>query len=444
MQQASTQQATWAEQPRTSCALAGALAAVSAMPGVAPVLHTALGCGGSLYGALSLGAGGYGSAGCSGSAAPSSGVTETEIVFGGDGRLREQIRSTLELIKAELYVVLTGCMTEMIGDDAAGVSAEFEGQPVIALSTPSFKGDSYTGYEILLDGVFNRWLPSGSRKKPRLVNIFGVVPAYDTFFRGDLEEIARLLQALGLEVNTFFTPGQTFKNIRSAPEAALNLVLSPTWGLEFAEKFEIKHSTPFLATTIPLGAEQTDAFLRLVAGKFHIDPEPLIARENAIYYDYWERAADVYCDGGFIWSKAAVVSNANYAAPLARFAERELGWELLDVFVTDLLDDTRKQQAAAAFDGLSPVFETDTTRVAAILSTRSPRDNGNRYFDKNLPQFILGSSLEKSLAARLGAGQLTVSFPAYNRQILDRSYAGYRGGLHLLEDILGVLVYPKM
>ena len=148
-------------------------------------------------------------------ASPSTGITETEIVFGGTDRLAEQIRSTLELIDGKLYVVATGCMTEMIGDDAAGIVSEFasEGKPVLAVSTPSFKGDNYHGYEIVLDGIFNRYLPVSEIKRSKLVNLLGVVPGYDPFFRGDLEEIARLLTALGLEVNAFFTPDQTFENI---------------------------------------------------------------------------------------------------------------------------------------------------------------------------------------------------------------------------------------
>src|SRR5690606_7796254 len=149
------------ESPRTACALAGALSTISCLPGVIPIIHTTPGCGGNLANSVAFGSGYRGGASCSGAQAPSSGVTETEIVFGGTDRLHEQIRNTLELIDGKLYIVATGCMTEMIGDDAESVANEFldEGHPVIAVSTPSFKGDSYHGYEIVLDSVFNRYLP---------------------------------------------------------------------------------------------------------------------------------------------------------------------------------------------------------------------------------------------------------------------------------------------
>ena len=37
----------------------------------------------------------------------------------------EQIASTLEIMDGDLYLVLTGCMVEMIGDDLESVTAGF-------------------------------------------------------------------------------------------------------------------------------------------------------------------------------------------------------------------------------------------------------------------------------------------------------------------------------
>jgi nitrogenase molybdenum-iron protein beta chain len=410
-----------------------------------------MGCGGNLSGAYAFGSGYWGSGRCSGGSAPTSGITETEIVFGGSDRLREEIESTLELIDGKLYVVATGCMTELIGDDTNGVVGHFaqDGQPVTAISTPSFKGDSYAGYEIALDGIFNEYLRPAAKKNPRLVNIFGIIPAYDPFFRGDLEELARLIRAAGLEVNTFFTPDQSFLNVESAPSASLNIVFSRVWGTAFAQKFQKKHGAPYWVTDLPVGPEATDAFLLGLAEKTGITGKKiksLIDRENDIYYGYFERTADVFCDSDFKFYSVAV-TNANYAIPVAKYAHRELGWVVLDSYITDQLDDEQKDviQDAYAQTGLPSelVFETDTSLIAQAITKRHPENQGQRYFDGCTPLFILGSSLEKSAALKRGANQLSISFPAFNRMIVDRGYAGYRGGLHLFEDIVGSLVVQK-
>ncbi|MDR3258629.1 MAG: hypothetical protein LBT51_03325 [Fusobacteriaceae bacterium] len=429
------------ERPRTACALAGALSVIGNLPDVIPIVHTSTGCGGNLANSIAFGAGYLGSGYCSGSAAPSTGITETEIVFGGTDRLHEQIKSTLELIEGKLYIVATGCMTEMIGDDAAGTVAEFtsDGKPILAISTPSFKGDSYRGYEIVLDGIFNRYLPISETKDPKLVNIFGLVPGYDPFFRGDLEEIQRLLTALGLKVNTFFTPGQTFENLTSAPSAALNIVLSRIWGTELVEKFENRHGTPFWVTDLPIGPEATDQFLTKIADKLNLDAKKLIEHENKIFYGYFERTADAFCDGDLKYYYVSV-TNSNYAIPLTRFVTRELGWVLADSFITDKLTDTQKSllQGDTSFTFLTGVLE-----IERAISTNHLRNRGQRYFDDISPLYIIGSTLEKRTASTRGAKHLSVSFPLYDRLITDRGYAGYRGGLHLFEDLIGQIMSVK-
>ncbi|MDR0804937.1 MAG: hypothetical protein LBN42_04055 [Oscillospiraceae bacterium] len=432
------------ERPRTACALAGALSVIGNLPGVIPIIHTSAGCGGNLANSVSFGSGYLGGGYCTGGAAPSSAITETEIVFGGAERLAEQIKTTLELIDGELYVVATGCMTEMIGDDVFGVVGEFHegGAPIVAVSTPSFKGDSYHGYDIVLDGIFNHYLPKTTVKNPKLVNIFGLVPGYDPFFRGDLDEIARNLSAIGIEVNTFFTPDQTFENITSAPTAALNIVLSRVWGVDLAEKFEERHGTPYLITDLPIGPETTDKFLTEVAAKLNIDGkvvDEVIEKENKRFYGYFERAADAFCDGELKFY-AATVTNSTYAIPLARYLQNELGWVLADNFVTDKLSDKQKK----ALESEIPLqFVTGVQEIARKLVTNHPRNRGQRYFDELAPLYIVGSTLEKRTAAARNARHLSVSFPTYDRLITDRGYAGYNGGLHLFDDLIGQIMSLK-
>ncbi|MDR3310217.1 MAG: hypothetical protein LBS90_02565 [Oscillospiraceae bacterium] len=435
------------EKPRASCALGGALAAISALPEVIPIVHTSAGCGGNLMNFLAFGGGGLGASYCSGGSAPSSAVTETEIVFGGTDRLHEEIESTLKLIDGKLYIVATGCMTEMIGDDAAGTVSEFaaEGEPVIAISTPSFKGDSYAGYEILLDGIFNRWLRPSDGKDAKLVNVFGIVPGYDPFFRGDLEEIERLGALLGLRVNTFFSPSQTFDNILSAPRAALNIVLSRTRGVEFAENFEERHGTPYWATELPIGPEATDAFLRELAGKVGAtNAEDVIEAENERYYRYFERAVDSYADGDLRFF-GVTVTNSSYALPLNRYLYRELGWVPADVFVTDSLSDEQKESLTQAFAEFpaAPQFVSGATKIARAITHNHPESRGERYFDALTPLFIVGSTYEKQTAAKRGAKYLGVSFPAFDRTIVSQGYAGYRGGLRLYEDLISAIMSAK-
>ncbi|MBQ3795080.1 MAG: hypothetical protein II842_02160 [Butyrivibrio sp.] len=440
--------ACYVERPRTTCALGGAIAVINALPGVTLVNHTAIGCGGNLSGAISGGAGNMGDGVFAGSHMPSSAVGEKEVVFGGADRLTEEITNALDVIDAELFVVATGCMTEMIGDDVEAAVRKVQNprKPVISISTPSFKGDAYAGYEIILDAIFNKFIPKAEKKEEKLVNIFGIVPGFDPLFRGDLREIKRLLERLGLKVNTFFTADQTFDNVLNASKASLNILLSPVWGTTVVKNFEEVHGTPYFQTTLPIGALQTARFLRKLSEHIDIDPallEEVIKTETDEYYEDFIRASDTIANRQWFFY-SATVTNSNYAIPLGEFLYKELGWHQEDTFVTDQLKPIKKRALVKAFDetdfGSKLTLDTDTQRISRTLNKTRPRNQGQRYWDNKTPFFLLGSSLDRATAAEVGGVALPVSFPLSSRLITTRGYAGFRGGLALVEDIYSTLL----
>jgi nitrogenase molybdenum-iron protein beta chain len=76
------------------------------------------------------------------------------------------------------------------------------------------------------------------------------------------------------------------------------------------------------------------------------------------------------------------------------------------------------------------IFEEDSHRIRENLK------RGNSLV-------LLSSSLEGPIASEFGCViHVTVSFPSYNRLILDHNYAGYRGGLRLMEDIVSKYCGP--
>lgn len=439
--------AKFIEKPRTTCSLGGALSVIGALPGVVPIAHTAMGCAGNLSGAITSGSGNCGSSYCSGSSVPCSSVGEQHVVFGGGDRLNEEIRSALELIDAQLFVVTTGCMTEIIAEDLYGVVSEFqdEGKPIIYVNTPSFEADAYGGYDIVMDGILNKYIPKSDEKDKKLVNILGVIPQFDPYFRGDLEEIKRVLERIGLKVNTFFTADQTFQNMLDASKATLNIVLSDVWGVSVAQEFQKKHGTDYITVPLPIGAAQTDEFLRAVGEKLNIETEVIesaIDSENKWYYRYFERAVDLIANGELKYY-ANVVSNSNTALSYARFAQEELGWLIENVAVTDILNENGKKTVEQRFfeSGVRGklFFDTDTSRIGKHLKDSEIPSHADFYQDFHTPVYVFGSTFEKEFALKNAAGSLSVSYPVGDRVIVTRGYSGYRGGLNLLEDILSSL-----
>ncbi|MHC6202809.1 nitrogenase component 1 [Breznakiellaceae bacterium SP9] len=438
------------DRPRYTCALGGALATLRAMPRTIAIVHGSAGCGQNLYIANNSGAGYLGGGYCGGNAMPSTNVIERDVVFGGETRLREQIKSSLEILDGDLFVVVTGCMVDMIGDDTVSVAAEFADaeKPVIAIPTPSFKGNSFLGYELLFKGLISKYIPRTREKDPLAVNVLGIVPAQDVFWKGNLKELKRLLERLGLKANTFFGEGETLEGFKNAGKAALNIVVSNSFGIESARHFEDVHGIPSLVTPFPIGALAGEKFLQTV-GKTLAIAEPIVAKviaeEKALYYDYLERISDIYNDVD-LQRYAVVVGDSSYAPALTRFLSDELGWLPELSVVTDLLDEKQRQLVREQFDGLNSGltphlhFDSDASSVKKYLRDSWPRNRNNRYYDSFGPAVVFGSAFERDFAQEFGFPLVPVSFPLTNRCVMNRAYAGFLGGLTLTEDIVSNLV----
>ncbi len=440
------------DRPRYTCTLGGALGTLKALPGkVVPIIHAAPGCGGNLGYTISLSAAYAGSGYASNQAVSSSCVTEKDLIFGGEERLREQIASTLEIMDGDLFVVLTACMVEVIGDDAKNVAAEFSQteKPVLVAETGGFRGDSYDGYDITMELLVRDFVEPAAVKDPKVVNLLGVVPIMDIFWKKDLTILKQLLAELGFQANTFFGEYETLDNLKQSAKASMNIVLSDTYGLKAAECYKEKHGIPYITTPFPIGDAGTTEFLYQVGqalGVPNSQVDQVVARHRAEYYHYVEKVVDLYTDCDF-QRYAAVISDANYAQAISRFLADDIGWLPDLVVITDQLSDFEQEKVAKRFEnyrsGIKPhvFFDTDTSHVARHLKELWPDPpDDDHYHDSFDPAFVIGSSLDREFAESIQALHLSVSYPIANRMIINRGYAGYEGGLNLLEDIFTQLV----
>ena len=194
---------TCIESPRTTCALGGALSLIASIDRAVPIIHAGPGCG-TVLNIGQFTSGGYQYIGYAGGLQmPSSNMLEKHVVFGGEDRLREEIRNTLDVIDADLYFIVTGCTSGLIGDNVKAIAGEFstDGRHVIVAETAGFVGDTYKGYDIAYKALIDQVTKYPKKRTKKLVNLFGIVAGQNPFWQGDIEEIVRLLQRIGLKVN---------------------------------------------------------------------------------------------------------------------------------------------------------------------------------------------------------------------------------------------------
>ena len=423
------------DQARYKCALGG-IQTVQAIEGALPILHAGPGCSDKLTAGN----------GTSGHFAPRifpcSNLSEKEIVFGGEKRLNELIENSLKVIDANLYVVLTGCSSEIIGDDAEELAKRFrtQGSPVIHASGAGFKGSNYLGYEWVLESIINQYLEGGAPIAAGLVNVFASLPQHDPYWHGNYDALESLLADIGLTANIIFGYGRGVKNVRRIPEAQFNLVVNPWLGLETAKLLKERFGAPYLHyPNLPVGAYETSEFLRTVAefaGLPKAKTESVIAEKERRYYYFIERFADLFLENRVMAKRFTVVSDTQYALGITRFLVNDMGLFPQKQFAMENIPEKYRENIRGYFKDLrygveaEVSFETDGYLVHEEIKQ-------NDYIDYPL---IIGSAWEKKTAGEISAHFLPISWPLNERLVINSSYVGYDGGLKLLEDIYSVVL----
>ena len=432
------------EQLRHVCAL-GALQSVLAIPRAVPILHAGPGCGQKLWGALAEFNGSQGSGYVGGHCVPCTNMAERDVVFGGEERLRAEISNALRVMDADLFVVLTGCTADIIGDDVAGIVREFQeaGEPVVFAETGGFKGTNYLGHERILTAIIEQHLQDVAPppRQTGVVNLWSVVPYQDTLWSGNLEALTSLLTDLGLHVNNIFGHDGGIQAIDRIPAAELNLLVSPWVGLNTVQLLQARFGTPFLHyPVLPIGPSETGAFLRAVAAQLGIDAprvEPYIREQEARYYYYMERCGDfIFESRSGMPTRFVTISDSVYALGIARFLINDLGLLPEAQFIVDDVPDAHQPAITALFQDVvegirTPVtFVTDGGEIGDAIR--------NLHFHSR--PFIIGSTWDRVIAREINGFPLSVSLPVSDRLILSRTYVGYEGALRLAEDLYSVLL----
>jgi len=428
------------EAPRWSCALGGALTTALGIYGVVPILHSGAGCGlGHQFG-MTYASGENAGGALGGTGTPCTCLVEEHVVFGGEPKLRNLIKSTIELVKGDLFAVVSGCVPSLIGDDIDAIVREFkEKSPLIHVKAPGFGGTSYQGYELFFEALAEQYLEPQPVKKGT-INLLGVVPFQHLFWKGNLAVLQATFAKIGVDANIIVTEFNGVENLRRIPVAELNVVLSPWNGHRAAKAFEQKFGTPWQShPRLPVGPKQTTSLIREVAQALSLDKtlvDRVIAEEERHAY----RFAEYFGDGlilGLPHAYFAVVADSPTAVGITQYLANEIAY-IPDIVI--LADDPPESARPAIVRELTEgvdvvnkpevVFESDSYRIRQKLK--------NRNF-----LFLLASSLEKVTAGEeYGAMHHSIAFPSYDRLVLDRNYAGYRGGLALVEDLTSKWVGP--
>ena len=332
-------------------------------------------------------------------------INDSDIIFSGEDSLRKAIHNALDLFHPSVLFVVSGCVSEIIGDDIATVVSEFSGSvPVIYVEAAGFRGDSKSGYEAACWALLP-YLQGNPVEGGNAVNLLG----------GDdyriQEDVAAFQRLLGEQVALHTVLSHcSWEEMRTAPQANLNLVLNEQ-ALPLAKAMQERFGIPYEPISYPYGVtgvkEVYSALGRHLEVEYQTECQE-IERSAA------EGASKVYPYLQALYGMpAAVIGSGGRADGMRRFLEQELGMEVVCFCRREELRD------------LEDFFMLARQSEAALL---------------------FGSSFELELAEELGIPLIRYDYPVFDEiSLTGNPFVGAVGILSLLESILNsVMQTPSL
>ena len=228
-----------------------------------------------------------------------SGLGESEAIFGGEDRLRECIRFAAEKYHPQAVFIANSCVSGVIGDDTKAIAEEMEaelGIPVMAVSAHGFlDGEYYAGYLDAARALVDRFMQPAERKAGTVALLGDCGGMHGEY----VKELRRLLALLDLKVTAQFPSYLALDEMQAVPEAELIILLGRRMDdekqgqlAELAEHMHERFGTPYLADVYAVGAEETKTWLRRVGALCHREDaaERAIASEEASFSAVVEKA----------------------------------------------------------------------------------------------------------------------------------------------------------
>jgi nitrogenase molybdenum-iron protein beta chain len=429
------------EQQRVACAIGGIYTALG-IERVLPVMHSGPGCQQNSGGVLGRFNGGQSGVSYPDSIIPSTNFCDKDVVFGATDRLRRLVKKCLEYYQADMFFLVDGCSSEIVGDDIEEVAEEFADAPVPVLyaKLPGFKGNNLWGHSQILNAIVDQYLKKLPKNKinAKQVNVFGIVPYFDSFWMATLEELEKLLRALGLEPNIIYGRGKGVAALKKIPQAAFNLVLSPWTDLDIAEKLQTVFGTPYFHyPCLPVGPTETAKFIRALgdyAGLDKENSEEYIRQGEERYFFYVRNAIKVFSGGAQTPKRFYINSSAAQALSLTRFLANDWGMTPQKVFITDDLPELHRNRITEELRAI----ESDDADNFDIVFTK---DGGLCDMEIKKEEFtfrkvcLFGTCWDQLTANNRQLPFLSVSAPYGDAVIGNTTYLGYDGALVFIRDL---------
>jgi len=378
--------------------------------------------------------------------AATSSFTEGASVFGGQANLLQAITTIFGVYTPDVIAVHTTCLSETIGDDLVQIINKAvaegkvpEGKHVIHCNTPSYQGSHVTGFSNMTKAMVTYFADPAAEKTNQVTLFPGWVEP------SDMRELKSLAKELGIDVVMYpdtsdvldapqtgkheFYPkgGTTVEQIKASGGSIASIGLGPSGSAAAVEELRKKCGVAGEVMELPIGLQATDKFidrLRTIAG---VSVPDSITDERGRLLDMISDMHQ-YVHG----KRVALFGDPDQLVSLTEFLN------LLDMkpvyIVTGTPTPQFENRIRAALGGNVPEAKIRAGAQADMYLI-------HQWLKQETVDVLIGNTYGKYIARDENIPFVRHGFPILDR--VGHSYfptVGYKGGMRMLEKILGVLM----
>ena len=201
-------------------------------------------------------------------------MQDSNIVFGGEEKLKVAIREAIELFNPKGIAIFSTCPVGLIGDDVHRVARqmveEYPDVNIFGFSCEGYRGVSQSaGHHIANNGLFKHLIGRKDEVTPTSKFRVNVLGEYN--IGGDAFAIDSLFEKCGIEIVSTMSGNSTLENFETAHTADLSLVMCHRSINYVAEMLETSFGIPWAKGNF-IGADATAKTMRKV-GEYFGDAE---------------------------------------------------------------------------------------------------------------------------------------------------------------------------
>lgn len=373
-------------------------------------------------------------------------LSENAAVYGGKENLLLALKNVYERYHPSMITVCSTCLSETIGDDITAIISEFQDNypeveiPILEVSTPSYVGTHITGFDNFLETMVRTMVKRGRHPN----NKVNIIPGWVN--PGDIRELKGMMKDMGVE-SIFLTDysdtldggfynekphlplgGTTIEEILDSANSLATIALQQHVGGRAAQLYDQRYGIQGEILPMPIGMHNTDTFLDKVSEITGKEIPSNIQMDRA-------RLLDAMVDAHmYVTSmKVALYGDPDMLEGLVRFTA-ELG--LQPRFVATATDS---KLWAESMTNLAEELDLETEFLM-----KSDLHELHKRIKKEPVDLIMGHSKGKFIAEDENLPLVRVGFPVEDRfGYHRRSVVGYRGAIHLVDEIVNAFLSQK-